>query len=208
MKFLALDIGNVLVNLDMAPFKKALSKQVNISGRDANDFIDRIQVQQDLGLTTLHKELRLQFNIKSEYIIEDLMEAWNAVVKPNYFSIDFLNNLVDEHDIKVVLVSNLGFDHMNYFNIALKDVSLYKNSIHHFSCEIGARKPTALYYKLLLDAHPEFAECVYVDDLLENLEMGKYMGFNSFHFDLSKYKPGVETMDNLWRLRELILKNQ
>lgn len=186
-KYLALDIGNVLVNQDMESFIKPLSKQMNLSKQDAWHFINRIQHKQDIGVTSVRDELSTHFGIKSEYILEELIGAWHQVCKPNKSSIKGLEDLAWKHDCDVVLVSNLGFEHAEHFSSALSESPLYKDSIHHFSCKIGVRKPTPTYYKLLIDFHPEFKECVYVDDLAENLQAGEDMGLRSFHYDLSKY---------------------
>lgn len=204
MTYLALDIGNVLVNQDMESFVKPLSKQMNVSKQDAYSFVNRIQHKQDIGVTSVRDELAMHFNIESEYILDDLIDAWYGVCKPNLDSINGLNKIVDETGAQVVLVSNLGFEHRDYFNRVM-DFGLYKEAIKHFSCEIGVRKPTPTYYKLLTDLHPEFAGCVYVDDLRENLDTGEKMGLKSFHYDLSQYhSSGMEA--RLQELKEFLLK--
>lgn len=208
MKHLCLDIGNVLVNQDMEPFIKAVSKQMNLSKEEVNHFINRIQRKQDLGITSIRDEVCTHFNLKSEYIVNDLIDAWHEVVVPNHTSLAFLDDMVHELGLKVALVSNLGFEHMGRFSHVLKDYSVYKDSIHHFSCQVGGRKPTFLYYKLLMDMHPEFAGATYVDDLEENLVAGSAMGFKSFHFDLSKHKNQSETVMKLCELKAFVLKNQ
>jgi hypothetical protein len=40
--------------------------------------------------------------------------------------------------------------------------------------------------------YPEFYGCVYVDDVVENLETGKRYGFRPYHFDLSKMDTSLE----------------
>ena len=208
MKYLALDIGNVLVNQDMEPFIKAISKQMNLSIEEVNHFTNRIQRKQDLGITSIRDELATQFSIKSEYIVEELIDAWHKVVQPNITSIQFLNDMVNELDIDVALVSNLGFEHMAHFSSVLKDADVYKNSIHHFSCEVGARKPSLLYYKAFLDLHPKFNRCIYVDDLAENLAAGQAQGLKPFQFDLSKHAKPSDTIIKLCELKALFTKNQ
>lgn len=203
-KYLALDIGNVLVNQDMEAFVKPLSKQMNVSKQDAFHFVNRIQHKQDIGVTSVRDELASHFKIESEYILDDLIESWYKVCIPNVESMTGLSQIVDEVGAQVVLVSNLGFEHRDYFNKVM-DCSLYQNAIKHFSCEIGIRKPTPTYYKLLTDFHPEFAGCVYVDDLDENLKTAQKMGLQSFHYDLSKYNLNG-MMTRLRELKEFLLK--
>lgn len=204
MKYLALDIGNVLVNQDMEAFIKPLSKQMNVSKQDAYHFVNRIQHKQDIGVTSVRDELAMHFKIESEYILDELIEAWQCVCIPNLGSINGLNQIVDEVGATVVLVSNLGFEHRDWFNKVM-GFGLYKDAIKHFSCEIGVRKPTPTYYKLLTDLHPEFAGCVYVDDLEENLKTGATMGLRTFHYDLSKYNMSG-MVSRLQELKEFLLK--
>lgn len=190
MKHLCLDIGNVLVNLNMEPFAKALSKQMNLSKEETWHFINRIQKKQDVGLTSIRDEMCVHFDIKSEYILDDLIEAWHSIVVPNRQSIDFMNKLVIDDNIQIALLSNIGYEHVSYFDNILSNEPVYTKSIHHFSCDVGARKPTSIYYKIFLDEHPEFRGALYLDDLLENLATGSKMGFQTMLWDLSKYDVG------------------
>lgn len=183
--YLCLDIGNVLVNQDIESFVKAVSLQMNISKADSLHFVNRIQRKQDLALTTVRDELSTHFNIKSEYILDNLVEAWHNVTVPNRESMDFMNYLVSKYDIKVALLSNLGEEHAQFFTKVMENELFFQNSIKHFSCRVGARKPTPLYYKLFLQDHPEFKGALYLDDLLENLDTGAKEGFKTLRWDLS-----------------------
>lgn len=208
MKHLCIDIGNVLVNQNMEVFIKALSKQMNISKEEADQFINRIQKKQDLGISTIKSEIYTHFNIKSEYIMEDLIKAWNMVITPNHRAIQFFDDLADDLDLKVALVSNVGAEHIDRFHEILNRYALYNKAIHHFSCKVGARKPSTLYYKTFLDLYPEFKGAAYIDDLKENLEAGAALGLKPFHFDLSLHNNGdADTVKHLHDLKNLIVLN-
>lgn len=183
--YLVLDIGNVLVNQDIEPFVQAVSRQMNLSKSEVTAFVNRIQKKQDLGLATVSDELVTHFDIKSEYIISDLMDSWYEVVQPNKAALDFFSTLMKEWNVKVALLSNVGEEHRKHFDKIMSGNLVYDASIHHFSCKVGARKPTGLYYKLFLQDHPEFKGCMYLDDLLENLVSGHREGFQTMHWDLS-----------------------
>lgn len=192
MSYLVLDIGNVIVNQDLEPFMKAISIQMNISRNDAFNFISQIQVKQDLGITSFRDAIVERFNIKSEYILDNLAAAWNEVISPNYPSIQFMEKLMD-HGVEIALLSNIGLEHHNWLNNTIKHTKLYSKSVHHFSYQIGARKPTQLYYNLFLQQYPDFAGAIYLDDLKENLEAGNRAGFFAYHWDLSQkttWEPG------------------
>jgi len=185
MNYLCLDIGNVLVDLNLEPFRKALSKQMNISKFEADQFLSSTQRAQDVGLTTIREELATHFRIRSEYILDELDSVWLEVVQPNWDSITFFGRLMNDYDLKVALLSNIGFEHVEMFNKKLNCSPVYTSSIHHFSCEIGCRKPSALFFKTFLDMHPEFKGALYLDDIGANVIAGTKMGLNGMEYDIS-----------------------
>lgn len=201
-KYIVLDIGNVLVNQDLEPFAKALSIQMNISKQDAHHFINRIQKKQDLGISSIRDEIATHFDIKSEYIVDNLIDAWNIVITPNYTSIEFFSKLIEEEKYEVALLSNLGFEHMNLVKRMMGEYAVYKRSTHHFSCNVGARKPSLLYYKTFLDLYPKFGGASYLDDLEENLNAGEESGLSPIHFDLSKHNSAYDTERSLELIKE------
>ena len=191
MRNLCLDVGNVLFNMDMEPFLKALSKQMNLSREDSMHFINRIQRKQDLGITSIQDELVTLFNIKSEYIVEDLIEAWNLVLTANLESITSLFDVADSMGMKIAILSNIGFEHKKHIQLQLGRLEhpykkTWNAAVHHFSCDVGARKPTYMYFKSILEMHPEFEGAFYIDDLKDNLDGGALLGLKPFQFDLSK----------------------
>lgn len=196
MNYLALDIGNVLVDLNLEPFRKALSKQMNISKFEADQFLSSTQRAQDVGLTTIREELATHFRIRSEYILDELDSVWLEVVQPNWDSIMFFEEIMDRFYLKVALLSNIGFEHVEMFNKKLNCSPVYTNSIHHFSCEIGCRKPSALFFKTFLDMHPEFKGALYLDDVMENVKAGTKLGLKGQQFDLN-WDPGIITRDRM-----------
>lgn len=191
MKFLAIDLGNVVCNVSFDSFISKLSKTINVSVDDVNYFLNRTQRLHDMGLTVISDELRDHFKIKSSGIIDDLMVEWNKTVSTNTHMVSVLRELIHEDNVKVALLSNIGFEHAAVMpELLTKDV--YGHSIKFFSCHVGARKPSHLYYKTFLDIYPEFKGCLYLDDRLENIETGANFGFNVRHFALDSFKSEIE----------------
>jgi FMN phosphatase YigB (HAD superfamily) len=83
---------------------------------------------------------------------------------------------------EIALVSNIGHEH----KARIEDSRTFEKCIKFFSCDVGARKPTMLYYKTFLDMHPEFLGALYVDDLAENLAMGEKFGLKPIEFALDR----------------------
>lgn len=186
MKYVALDVGNVLVHADFTNFIKKLSKQFNLTMAEATYFMNRNQKLHDLGLTKMRDELGDHFKVRSEPLMEELVKDWNDVIVPNKKVLDMLNKLILQHDLKVALLSNVGLEHKERMKEVLEWGNFFSNCITHFSCEVGARKPQMVYYHTFLQIHPEFEGCPYVDDLQENLDMGSKFGFKPFHYALDK----------------------
>lgn len=193
-KYVAFDIGNVLVHSTFPDFLKKLSKELNITIEEAEYFMNRTQKLHDLGCTKMADELRDHFKIRSPVIIDELIQNWKDVIKPDYWVLTTLDNLIKKENLQVALVSNIGLEHAEQIDDLLGHIwnpwtnqwgeSSFKNAIKHFSCFVGARKPSLLYYQSFLQLYPEFKGCVYVDDLHENLNASKQFGFQTFHFSL------------------------
>ena len=203
MKFLAVDLGNVICDVSFNPFIKSLSKALNVSIDDVNYFLNRTQKLHDLGLTDIRSELSDHFKIKSLPIIDDLMIEWNKTVKRNVFMVSTLQDMINKNDIKIALLSNIGIEHAAEMHNTLTE-NVFNNTIKFFSCEVGTRKPSYLYYKTFLDMYPDFRGCVYLDDRLENIEASKKFEFNAQHFVLDNFKSVSELANRVGEIKSLI----
>jgi len=201
MKYLALDIGNVLCHLRQDIFVNGLSSKMNISIAESTRFLKRFWEFHDLGFTRIEDELIDKLGVKSEIILKELSSMWDDVISPNYRVIDFINQLREDHGVKVALLSNMGFEHAESMKTKLSRDGLFEDSVKHLSCFVGARKPSKLYYQSFLWENPEFKGCVYVDDLTENLKAGTQFGFVPFYFSLEDKM----YQDKLALMQELVL---
>lgn len=183
MKYIALDIGNVICHADMTKFIDDISSTFNIPVVEATHWLRSFQQVHDLGLTTMENQLRGHFGCRSEPTIARLIDHWNSMIYPNKDVLDFLNGL-EKQEVKIALLSNIGVEHAEMMPDRLGD--LYHRSTKHFSCFVGARKPTLMYYQSFLLQYPEFKGCIYVDDLVINLEASKQLGFQTVHMSLEK----------------------
>lgn len=203
--YVALDIGNVLCSVNFTPFLNDLSKSLNITLEDAVYFMNRSQKLHDLGLTVMKDELRDHFKLRSSVLIDELLFSWNKVVTPNLTVIDKFNELTDKCGIRVALLSNIGLEHAVLMEKVLEYNGFFQNSIKHFSCAVGARKPTAIYYQSFLMQYPEFKGCVYIDDLQENLNASKKFGFKTHRFSLEDISNDNVLSNELGEIEHLIL---
>lgn len=199
-KYACFDIGDVLVHVNFDPFLDAISKYQNISHSDAWHFLSRTQKLHDLGLTTLRDELTDHFSIRSEVILQEILNCWESAILPEEVMMRLISDLI-ENDVKVALLSNIGFEHMHLLNKTLAPLKGWKESLHFFSCEVGARKPSMLYYQSFLTLHPKFRGAFYIDDRQENLDTSKTFGFRTIRFVLSELM-GKNTQVRQQKIRE------
>ena len=186
MKYAAFDVGNVLFNVNFPGFINKMSKTLNISVEDATYFMNRSQKLHDLGLTIMKDELIDHLHIKSSVLREELIQDWNRCITPADWILEKIEALCTSHDIQVAFLSNVGLEHAVRMREMLSPYQFFRNGITHFSCEVGARKPTVLYYQSFLQLHPEFQGCPYFDDLKENLEVGASFGFKPYRLSLEE----------------------
>jgi FMN phosphatase YigB (HAD superfamily) len=205
MKYVAFDIGNVLVYSNFNDFLKKLSKSLNLTMEEAMYFMNRSQKLHDLGLTNMSDELRDHFKIKSPVTMEELIGQWNEVIKPADFLLDKIDKLEKEHRLKIALLSNVGVEHSVRMKEVLGGHSFFKNAIKFFSCDVGARKPTILYYHTFIKLHPEFWGCPYIDDLQENLDVGGSFGLNPYRFSLEELTNDANWEEKVAKLEAFIL---
>lgn len=182
--YVCFDIGNVLCHIDLNKFVNTLivTGQKN-TPEEAFNFISNIQHHQDIGLLDMTKALSTELELKSNTQLDYLKNAWLNVVFPNTEMINLLKTMKKE-GLKIALLSNIGIDHANYIRTTIPELNEY---IQHFSFEVGARKPTKLFFQSFLYDYPEFRDGLFVDDRLENCQAGEQY-FQSFNFNLEDSK--------------------
>jgi FMN phosphatase YigB (HAD superfamily) len=199
MKRICLDIGNVLGHVSFERFLRHLSKTLNITIEEGQYFLNRTQKLHDLGYTFISDELRDHFKIKSSVIIKELLEIWERdVIRFDHLILMWWEKLREKHDLQIALLSNIGFEHAK-----IVEENHFPKAIKHFSCHVGARKPSALFYQSFLLEHPEFKGCLYVDDLQENLNASKRFGFQTVRLALNE----EDCEEKMREIEELIAKS-
>ena len=189
MKFLCVDLGNVIIEVNFDNFVKTVSEFIDVSIEDVWNFLYTTKLH-DLGLTTISNELKSQFNVDSKFILSKLVRSWNQTIKPNEKMNQFL---IDAYSsgYEIALLSNIGVEHASLIRDFISP-NLFDKCIKFFSCEVGARKPQYLYYKTFLDLHPHFRGCLYLDDRQENLDTGKLFDFKTKLFCLDNKTVSIE----------------
>lgn len=205
MRPIAFDIGNVLVDVNFAPFEECWNQYGLHHHENYMDFLLDLHGQQDVGLTTIRRAVKERFsNVLLHPLNATLCEldiAWDKIVIPNETMIGFMNDLRDEGH-PVALWSNMGKEHAELIQDEYPEIM--EGKINHLSCEVGARKPTKLYYQSFFMDHPEFRDCVYLDDLVRNVARAKTYGVKAIHFELNKEVENDTLLESLQDIRNLL----
>ena len=189
------DIGNVLCQFDIMKFVNKLAEVAKISEHDAWFFLDHLQKMQDIGITTVAHGLEYRFRLSKEDL-NLLVDTWNKTLTPNDMMLKFLDNL-RSHEVKIALLSNMGPEHIAHLRSVCP--KMFNQTIQHISCEVGARKPQKLFFQSFcldndqfiksnetINTDTDFSGSLYVDDIEENLKVGKKYGFKVYKFNLDE----------------------
>jgi FMN phosphatase YigB (HAD superfamily) len=182
-KRVAFDIGNVLCHVDLHTFFQTLvDEDLAPDIASADDFLCGIQFPQDLGLYNIRQGV-YRFNPHiTRKALDIIHDVWVSIIKP---SPEMLNVLEDALTIgyHVALLSNIGFDHSE---ILRRKCDLLKHCVQHFSCEVGARKPTKLFYQSFQIQYGWPKSARFFDDREDNVKSANDY-FHSVLFDLEGY---------------------
>lgn len=162
---LALDIGNVLIRANLDCFSKKLADIKEISEKESIALMDLMQKMTDIGLMNMRQALSSMCGIEG-YNQEVLIRLWNkSVIKRVKILEQFLDKLISG-GMHVALLSNIGFDHADF----IRDIDVFNKCQQHFSCEVGARKPSKLFFQSFISAHSDYCYCPFLDDRIENVK--------------------------------------
>lgn len=177
---IALDIGNVLCRLRLEAFTTKLLEFGHIQNQEEGMyFLKGVQAPLDIGMYGLEEAALRYFINLSGHELQALYTSWNEAV----IEVPVLNDWLATTDHNVALLSNIGSDHAKL----VRGFNGFRDCIQHFSFEVGARKPTKLYYQSFMMEHPEFRGALYIDDLQENLAVGSMYGLKCAHFSLEEH---------------------
>ena len=188
-KKIAFDIGNVLFHFDLNPLLDVLIKlNVVQNNVQAYEFMGgSFQHSQEIGLFDIRQSFYQLNNSLTYNELNNIHDRWMQTFTPSLPMIDIVEELIGKNH-KVALLSNIGPDHAKYVRDNCK---VFDKCIQHFSCDVGARKPTRLYYQSFLIQYGWPNNSLYFDDREENIAMGSDF-HQSILFDISKYSSDEE----------------
>ncbi len=179
-----LDVGGVLARTKSTSARKPWEKKLHLLPRQLTREISKIQPAKEatVGLVTAEK---IWQNVAEKYSINttDLAQLRIDYFKGEKLNKEFYTYIQKLHkNYKIVLFTNAWDDAREIYTSKYHLDKICDQMI--ISAEEGLRKPNKkFYYRAieLLNVKPQ--EVIYVDDRMENIKVGKQIGFNSILFN-------------------------
>jgi len=187
------DIGNVLLLLDFPSFHR------RVFGPDGPSpgVTDRLAALKDPYETgkLSDEDFITQTMATSSSTLSraEFTAAWNEIFAPNPPMWELVEQLKKEGH-RLILFSNTNALHADYF---LREFEIFKHfGHHHFSHEAGAIKPDDSFYTTAIEEYGLTpSKTRYFDDLPENIETGKRLGFLCHQYDFNNHQAALDWLE-------------
>lgn len=194
LKALIFDLGNVLLRLNQSAtadgFKALGATNFPTLSQHHNS---QIIVDFETGKISpeeFRTSIRTSIGLPESVTNTQFDAAWNAMLLDfPKDRLELMRTLKKEYGYKVYLLSNTNSIHIEYVDqVCLQG---YEEATLHpffdkvyYSHEIGARKPTKEAFEFILrDQNLEAGECLFLDDMPENVEAAKVCGLQAAQVD-------------------------
>ncbi len=188
------DFGNVFINLDIpAAIEKTLEK-LNVDS--IPEEITAFNGLYEQGLITTNEFIDFYLENFPNLSKTDVINTWNYMLKdfPEH-RLEFLKNLKDKNQYKLILLSNTNELHIDYIKENVPFYNTFKDCFNAFylSHEIQLSKPNKDIYNFVLTENKLKAEnCLFIDDNEDNITSAKTLGIKTWH--ITPYQEDVSTL--------------
>jgi len=188
------DIGNVILTYQPEAFLKALwSEEVDASALYEVIFASKEWVLLDAGLISHDEAVKRMCTAspENEEYIRQTMGCYFKMFKPFQETVLFLQEL-KEKGARLYYLSNFHEKASEWILKEFPFFSLFDGGV--FSCDVHLNKPDERIYQCLLEKYGLKAEdCVFFDDVKENVDASSAFGIKGIQFfSVSKSKKALE----------------
>ncbi len=176
------DIGGVLLNIYPERTIQHLSDLTKLSNNEiVAAFPEEAHHEYERGEISdseFYNEVKRKLSISNNLTEEQFWQAWSLLVGEETEVVKIMNNLTSKYP--VWLLSNT-----NPYHILKEERFKLFDKITGgiYSFEVGSRKPEEdIYFKALEVAGVTAEESLFIDDLLENVEMAKLLNMKAVQF--------------------------
>lgn len=187
IKNIVFDFGGVLIDLDVTRTFNAMSGvlEMDVNKELFHQHKGLFEDYEGGQISTETFLWRFQYMSKKVPNAAEVIRAWNAmIVGWNPEKLKFLNEISQKYN--TFLLSNTNEVHLqwirrdlkNNHNISDFDSRFFKKT--YYSHLLRMRKPNAEIFEFVLrDAGIEKSETVFIDDMIENIEVAKNLGLHT-----------------------------
>lgn len=191
IKNIVFDFGGVLIDLDVTRTFKAMSEvlEMEVNKELFHQHKGLFEDYEGGQISTETFLWRFQYMSKKVPDAAAVIKAWNAmIVGWNPEKLEFLNDISKKYN--TYLLSNTNEVHLQWIHRDLKnnhnisdfDSKFFKKT--YYSHLLRMRKPNAEIFEFILnDAGIEKSETVFIDDMIENIEVAKSLGIHTIHHE-------------------------
>jgi len=184
IKTIFFDIGGVLIDINFRKTSRYLADCTDLSIKvieNAFPFQDHNKYEKGI-LTDYEWFISVKESLPQSCCLKesDFWKAWKILLGRETKVVDIMKKLKKKYSIW--LLSNTNSKHINdeidkkYLFPKIVDDSIY-------SFEVGFRKPEKeIYIRAASMANSNPEECLFIDDIFENIEAAKKVGFLGIHF--------------------------
>lgn len=182
IKTIFFDIGGVLLNIHPERTIKQLSAVTKLTEQEIKDaFPEGAHHKYERGEISdseFFKAVKSELPISNNLTENQFWNAWGLLVGSETVVMDIMNSLSEKYP--VWLLSNTN----SYHILEEKRFKLFdKITGGIYSFEVGSRKPEEdIYFKALEIAGTTAEKSLFIDDLIENVEMARSLNMNAIHF--------------------------
>jgi HAD superfamily hydrolase (TIGR01509 family) len=178
------DLGKVLLFFDNFIFFRKMAEYCPYSTRDIAGRVHRhedIIRSFDTGKIEPEDFYREVIHTLEAKIGQDtFFHIYNDVFSPNPPVLDLLRRLKTNN--KLILLSNTDVERFRFIKKKFPEIFLFDDYV--LSYEVGYMKPhPEIYIEALKKARARAEECVFLDDLAENIEGGQRLGMNGILYE-------------------------
>ncbi|UCE39751.1 MAG: HAD family phosphatase [Candidatus Aminicenantes bacterium] len=174
------DLGKVILFFDNFIFFRKMADYCPFS---ADDIAERVHRHKELILsfdtgkieaTDFYREVMLKLEAKIGQ--ETFFHIYNDVFSVNPPVLDLLRRLKTNN--RLILLSNTDVERFGFIKKEFPEIFLFDGYV--LSYEVGYMKPhREIYREALKKARVSAEECVFLDDLTENIEEARRIGMNA-----------------------------
>jgi glucose-1-phosphatase len=179
------DIGRVLVSLDIRKAQLGLAQGLSVTPDELWSAIEKDPHWPDwqegrMSARDWHLNLCKRLGMSLEF--EQFKNVWNSALNPEPILPDSLFEQLSK-SYRLGLLSNTDPIHVAHLESTYSFFRYFAKPLRIYSCEVGASKPKPLIFREALRACKVKAdEAVYIDDIAENADAARALGFAGIQF--------------------------